>query len=225
MQTELILLDGSPATVDVPDAAALGTPVAIGVLRTDGVEIEVNAGPEAAAKVFLDVTGTKLTGEVRLRGGDTVRLGALHGDKANGWAFVVTAGDARLFGSAAPSITSERLVAALSDAGLRRTARGLTLSPAGSVEWSPFRTQGASVLAKLGRGGNVLVDVRRAVAGQKPSGRGVAVRGGRLTRSTGQGRLHVVLENADFVTYGIPTPDTDLDALADAMAKVQVSLS
>lgn len=223
MRSQFSLLDGSPVSVDAPHAS-LDAPVAIGVLFADSLEIEVNAGTPEAAELFLGITGTELTAALQLRGGRPLRLGRLGGQQDEGWGYVVEVGDTRLFGPTPPVLSAERLAAVLSELSPTRSQRGLTVTPTGSVGWSPYRTQGASLVLTPSSGNPLLLDIRRPVPDQRPGRRGVEVRGGMLSRQGDPGRQHVVLESADFVTYGVPLPQTSLDELAEVMSEMLVEL-
>ncbi|HHU37953.1 MAG TPA: hypothetical protein GXZ45_01495 [Propionibacterium sp.] len=224
MRSQFSLLDGAPVSVDAP-GAQLDPPIAVGVLFADTLEIEVNAGTPEAADLFLGITGTELTSQLQLRGGRTLRLGPLGGQRGEGWGYVVEVGDQRLFGPTPPALSAERLAAVLSELSPARNQRGLTVSPAGDVGWSPYRTQGASQVLTPASGHPLLLDIRRPVPDQRAGRRGAKVRGGLLSRQGGPGRQHVVLESEDFVTYGVPMPQTSLDELTEVMAEVLVELA
>ncbi len=223
MRSQFSLLDGSPVSVDAPHAT-LEAPIAVGVLFTDTMEVEVNAGTPEAAGLFLDITGTELTSSLQLRGGRTLRLGPLGGQRGEGWGYVVEVGDDRLFGPTPPALSAERLAAVLSELSPARNQRGLTVTPNGAVGWSPYRTQGASQVLVPASGNPLLLDIRRPVPDQRPGRRGAKVRGGLLSRQGDPGRQHVVLESDQFVTYGVPLPQTSLDELAEVMSEVLVEL-
>ena len=221
MLSQFTLLDGDLVSVDAPDVT-LSPPVVIGVLYADSTEIEVNAGTQEAADLFLEITGTKLTSQLTLRGDRTLHVGPLGGDRANGWGYVVEIGDDRVFGPTPPSVTVERLAAVLADTSPARNGRGVVLQPNGSATWSPFRTQGASQMGTRPDGTKLMLDIRRAVPGQKRSSKGLQVRGGSLTKQNQHGRDYVILENPDFVIYGLPIPEIELNDLAGTVAEVLV---
>ena len=95
------------------------------------------------------------------------------------------------------------------------------------MDWSPFRTRGIAQVALLDSGQRTLLDVRRTRNGvTRPSGPGLDVRGGRLSRSSEEDRAHyAVLETAAFVVYGIPGTEGDLDEVATTLGQVTAELS
>lgn len=221
MRHQTMLLNGEPATIEVPRAKLLA-PVRTSVLIAGDDEVEVNAGRPAAADFFAESTETRLSRELTLLGGRSVRVGRLGGDPASGWAFRVDVGDDVLFGAAPAAMSLEAVVGLLSSAGIGRRERGLYLRPSGPVSWSPYRTHDLAQTAEPTGGAAFLLDVRRA---HGPSGkRGARVRGGWLSRSQAGDRVHVVLEAPEFVVYGIPPGETGLDAVVRALADTTVSL-
>ncbi len=214
------LLNGEKILIEVPDATEVGAAVRTSVLSVNGVEVEINGGDEATADFYVASTGSVLSGALTLRSGMQLRTGPLGG--GTGLVFVLDVGDHRLFGPVPPGLGLEGLSALLNDAGLEAGADGPIASPAGPVTWSSYRTHDVVLTAALPKGSYVL-DVRRAFVQGQGKAPGVEVSGGTLTRSAPADSRHVVLEAHDFVVYGIPLPDTDIDVLVDSMSNVVVS--
>lgn len=223
MRVTTTLLNGETLVADIPDAT-IAPPTRCSVLVADGIELEVHAGSDEAADFFLTSTGSSVTGTVRLRGGQDMEIGPLGGRGGQGLAFRVVVGSQRLFGSSPPVMTREQLAAVLVGAGIRKGRHGPAMAPSGAVAWSPMRTHDAALTVEVAKG-SFLVDTRRAqrrpAAGEQ---RGVAVRGGRLSRSAPDERPFVVLEAQDVVAYGVPTLSLDVDALVHAMSTVELTI-
>ncbi|MCE0486114.1 hypothetical protein [Ornithinimicrobium sediminis] len=222
MELTTLLLDGETAVIDVPDAEELTTPVRTSVLFAAGREVEVNAGTPEAAEHFVTSTGSALTSALTLRGGTTLRTGALGG--GSGLVFLVELHPHPVFGPAPPGLSVEDLAALLVGARMTTTAAGPRFDPRGGIEWSPYRTHDAVVPVQVRGGQRYVMDVRRAFTPGRPgeAGSGRRVAGGRLSRSAPEEGRHVILEAPDHVVYGIPLPETDLDVLVGSMSQVQV---
>lgn len=221
------LLNGETLVLDVPDATELPPSAAISVLAQDGLELEVNSGSPDHLQHYLSVSGSTLTDEVALRTGATLRYGRYGGDPAQGLAFSVSVGDFEVYGFTVPSVDLEALSALLSQVELTPQAAGPVLSPAGSVSWSDYRTHDVAQVVHLTGNGRLLLDVRRTRSGvTRPSGTGLDVRGGRLSRSADDERAHyAVLEAAAFVVYGIPGTEDDVDTVTSTLSQVTAELT
>lgn len=220
MRVETTLLSGDALELNVPDATAISAPVRTSVLMAGKTELEVNTGDVGAVDFYLETTGSELTEEITLRSGMTLRSGALGG--GTGVVFVVNVGTASIFGPAPPGLALPDLAEILNEAGPEMGADGPVLRPRGAVTWSPTRTHDLVVSADI-RGGAYVLDVRRAFAEQTDELPGAKVTGGTLSRSQPGESRHVILNAPNYVVYGIPTPDTDVDVLVTSMADVTVS--
>lgn len=227
MRTTRRLLNGETLVLDVPSAQELPPSASISVLAQDGLELELNSGGPGHLEHYLSVSGSTLTDQVQLRQGTTLRYGRYGGDPASGLAFSVQVGDHEVFGFTVPSLDLEGLSALLSQVEFTADPAGPVLTPGGSVDWSPFRTHDIAQVALLDSGQRTLLDVRRTRNGvTRPSGPGLDVRGGRLSRSSEEDRAHyAVLETAAFVVYGIPGTEGDLDEVATTLGQVTAELS
>lgn len=219
------LLNGETLVLDVPDADALPEAAAVSVLVVDGTEIEVTSGGSTHLEHYLSASGSRLTGEVQLRTGSTLRHGRYGDDPARGLAFAVRAGEHEVYGFTLPTLDLEGLSTVLSHVEVEATPAGPVLRPGGPVGWSGHRTHDVAQVAHLGDT-RVLLDVRRTRNGvTRPSGPGLDVRGGRLSRSAEDERVHyAVLETAAFVVYGIPGVEADVDAVATTLSSVTAEL-
>lgn len=220
MRVNTQLLNGEPVSLDVPDATALSTPLRTSVLVSGETELEVNTGDQAALDFYLDGTGSMLTTEVALRSGMPLRSGPLGG--GTGLAFVLEVGEHHVFGPAAPGLGLEGLMALLTAARPEAAADGPLFRPEGPVAWSKTRSHDVVVSATIGSGSYVL-DIRRAFTEPVGADSDVEVIGGTLSRSRDGDSRHVILNAPQFVVYGIPLPDTDVDVLVDSMSEVTVS--
>lgn len=220
MRVKTSLLNGDSLALTVPDATALSSPVRTSVLLAGKTELEVNTGDAAAVDFYLESTGSQLTAEVTLRSGMRLRSGALGG--ATGVVFVLDVGPQSIFGPAPPGLALADLAEILNEASPEAGADGPVLRPRGAVSWSPTRTHDLVVSADI-QGGAYVLDVRRAFAEQTEELPGAEVKGGTLSRSQPGESRHVILNAPDYVIYGIPTPDTDIDVLVTSMADVTVS--
>ena len=227
MRTTRRLHNGETLVLEVPDATSLPPSAAISVLTSDGLELEVNSGGAGHLEHYLSVSGSTLTDEVGLRNGVTLRYGRYGGDPASGLAFSVRVGDHEVYGFTVPSLDLEGLSALLSQVEFTADAAGPVLTPGGSVEWSPFRTHDVAQVADLGGGQHALLDVRRTRNGiTRPTGPGLDVRGGRLSRSSEEERAnYAVLEASAFVVYGIPGTEDGIDAVATSLSQVTAELA
>lgn len=237
MRTTHRLLGGEVVHLDVTDAAGLPGGTSIGVLELEGGgELELTSGREADLAFFLQVTGTTLDREVALRDGRTLRYGRFGGDPTQGFSFAIAVGDRHLYGFTLPTMDVETLTGYLADVTIESDDLGLWVVPGGRVAWSPYRTQTVAQVVELsgslegdGTGGTgYLLDVRRARTGQLQTGRaesGAQVRGGLLSRSSSEERHpYAVLESTDFVSYGLPGSDDQVDAVIGSMAELTVEL-
>ena len=226
MRTTRRLFSGETLVLDVPAAQALPPSASISVLTQDGVELEVNSGGTGHLEHYLSVSGSTLTDTVQLRQGETLRYGRHGGDPASGLAFSVQVGDHEVFGFTVPSLDLEGLSALLSQVTFTADPAGPVLEPGGSVEWSPFRTHDVAQVAQLASGQHALLDIRRTRNGvTRPSGPGLQVRGGRLSRSAEEDRaLYAVLETSAFVVYGIPGTEGDVDEVASTLSETTAEL-
>ena len=228
MQTTRRLLNGETLLLDVPDAAALPGSTTISVLSLDGVELEVNGGSSDDLDFYLSLSGTSLTEEVRLRGGEPLRCGRYGGDPASGWAFALRVGDHEVYGFTVPTMDLEELTAHLAQVDAEADPDGPALRPGGHVSWSTYRTHTVAQVVDLGAADGYLLDLRRTRSGSTPpeGTSGVQVRGGLLARSSGDERhAYAVLEAPAFVSYGIPGDQTDLDVVATSLASVTTELA
>lgn len=223
MRITTILLNGDPIVVDVPDAQRLSAPVRTSVLSSSGVEVEVNAGTPEAADFFVSSTGSTLTSSLNLRSGQPVRVGSLGG--GTGTVFVLDADPETVFGPVPPGVGLEELAALLSAAQPTVAPTGVYLTPGDGVAWSPYRTHDLVVSVETRERQQYLLDVRAAftLGGDPQRSVGAPVTGGLLSRGGDQENRHVVLEAPGHVAYGIPLPQTDLDALTTSMSQIQVS--
>lgn len=227
MRTTRHLHNGEALALDVPAAAGLPAAAAISVLSQDGLELEINSGLAHHLEHYLATSGSTLTDQVQLRGGLTLRYGRYGGDPASGLAFSVTVGDHEVYGFTVPSLDLEGLSALLSQVDFMAHADGPILTPSGSVDWSPFRTHDIAQVVELPSGGHALLDIRRTRNGvTRPSGSGMDVRGGKLSRSAESERAHyAVLEAPAFVVYGIPGSLEDMDTVATTLGQVTAELA
>lgn len=227
MRTTRRLHNGETLALDVPDATELPPSAAISVLTQDGLELEINSGGAEHLEHYLSVSGSTLTDEVQLRNGVTLRHGRYGGDPASGLAFSVRVGDHEVYGFTVPSLDLEGLSALLSQVEFTADPAGPVLAPGGSVEWSPFRTHDVAQVVHLPDGQRALLDIRRTRNGvTRPSGPGLDVTGGRLSRSAEDERAHyAVLEASAFVVYGIPGTEGDVDAIATTLGRLTAELA
>lgn len=227
MRTTRHLHNGETLALDVPGASDLPPSAAISVLSQDGLELEVNSGSARHLEHYLTTSGSTLTDEVRLRTGVTLRHGRYGGDPASGLAFSIAVGDHEVYGFTVPTLDLEGLTALLSQVDLAADANGPVLTPSGSVQWSQFRTHDIAQVVELTSGGRALLDIRRTRNGvTRPSGAGLDVRGGRLSRSAEEDRAHyAVLEASAFVVYGIPGNVEDMDTIASTLSQVTAELA
>lgn len=233
MKTNRRLLNGETLTLDVPDASALAGSTAISVLSFDGLEVEVTSGTRDDLDYYLSLSGTELGSRIQLRSGHPLHYGRYAGDPAEGLGFAVPVGSWWVYGFSASGTDAEGLAAQLAEVGLQDHPDGPALTPSGSASWSPYRThtvaQMVTTAQDAGPGSGYLLDVRRTRSGSETSGRGagdgIAVRGGRLSRSSVQERhAYAVLEAADFIVYGVPGGAEDLDRVATSMSQVTAEL-
>lgn len=233
MKRDRRLLNGELVSVEVPDAAELPPSQTFSVLMVGGVEVELNSGRDADLEHYLEVSGTTLTGELTLRGGERLRHGRWGGDPRGVLAFSVTVGEHEVYGFT-PDTDVETLAGWLSALGFAGTPEGpvLDAADAGSdrpVTWSPYRTHvlAQSVIHPASPG--YLLDVRRARAdgvGGQVEGSGTRVAGGLLSRSGDDERQpYVVLETADVVCYGLPAVSAQIPAVVDSLSGVRVTVS
>lgn len=217
------LLDGTPLTIDVPDAAELPPETAIGVMRVDRLEIELTLATPEAAEHFLATTGSATGSPLRLKEGHEVHLGDLGGDARNGTVFVIVVDGLRVFGSVPPGVARVELARWLGLVSWVGRGNGLQAVLSRPAEWVREWPQTMAQVVRTRDGGHYLLDVR-AATGRTPAppvSGGVEVRGGRLYRSAKSDvRRHVILEAANFVSYAIPLPATDLDAVVTSMTDV-----
>lgn len=227
MRTTRRLLNGETLVLDVPDAETMPLSTAISVLTQDGLELELNTGGDVHLEHYLAMSGSALTGDLQLRNGLTLRHGRYGGDPAQGLAFSLRVGEHELFGFSVPSLDLEALGALLSQLEITADPAGPVITPSGSVEWSPFRTHDVAQVVTLAGGKNALLDVRRTRNGvTRPSGPGLEVRGGKLSRSSEEERAaYAVLEASSFVIYGIPGSDDAVDAVVGALRQVTAELA
>jgi len=89
------------------------------------------------------------------------------------------------------------------------------------------RLHDVAQVVHLGSGHHALLDVRRTRNGvTRPTGPGLDVAGGRLSRSAENERAHyAVLEAAAFVVYGIPGVEDDVDAVATTLSRLTAELA
>jgi hypothetical protein len=226
MRTTRNLLNGETVVLDVPDATELPPSAAISVLAHDGLELEVNSGSQAHLEHYLSVSGSTLTDEVQLRPGPTLRYGRYGGDPDQGLAFSVGVGDHEVYGFTVPSVDLEALSALLSQVEFSAQDAGPVLIPTGAVSWSDYRTHDVAQVVHLAGSDRILLDVRRTRSGvTRPTGPGLDVRGGRLSRSAEEERAHyAVLEAPAFVVYGIPGTVEDVDTVASTLSQVTAEL-
>lgn len=220
MRVDTTLLNGDSLALSVPDATALSTPVRTSVLAAAKTELEVNTGDGAALDFYLESTGSELTSKITLRSGMRLRSGPLGG--GTGLIFVLDVGRQAIFGPAPPGLALSDLAEVLIDARPESGADGPVLRPHGKVSWSPSRTHDLVVSADIS-GGAYVLDVRRAFADETEELAGAKVKGGTLSRSQPGESRHVILNTPNYVIYGIPTPNTDVDVLVTSMADVTVS--
>lgn len=220
------LLNGDTVTLDVPSAAGLPDSTAISVLSVDGAELEVTSGSAQDLEFYLSLSGSTLTGRVNLSSGPELRYGRYGGDPASGLAFAVAVGAHEVYGFTTPSLDVEGLAAHLAQVGFEPGAHGPALRPAGSVSWSTYRTHTLAQVVQLDAGRGMLLDIRRSVTPRLSGSQGLDVRGGRLSRSAPEERHpYAILESADFVTYGIPGDELDLDLVANVLTDVTTELA
>ena len=225
MRTTRNLLNGETLVIDVPGADALPEPAAVSVLARDGTELELTSGRQVHLEHYLSASGTRLTHEVQLRDGTTLRHGRYGGDPDRGLAFSARVGDHEVYGFTVPTPDLEGLTAVLSHVDLVADPDGPALTPTGPVAWSCHRTHDVAQVVHLGPS-RILLDVRRTRSGTtRPSGPGLDVRGGRLSRSAEDERVHyAVLETPSFVVYGIPGLEADVDAVSTTLSTVTAEL-
>lgn len=226
MRSQRHLLNGETLVLDVPDAARLAEATAISVLTHSDRELEVNSGTTDHLEHYLSISGSTLTEEVGLRTGLTLRHGRYGGDPQQGLSFAVRVGDHEVYGFTTPEVDLEALSALLSSVDLEPGGSGPVLTPSGEVSWSDYRTHDVAQVVHRADGSRYLLDVRRTRAGvTRPSGPGIDVAGGRLSRSPEDERAsYVVLEARDFIVYGIPGSDDGMDAVAEALSQVTAEL-
>jgi len=227
MRTTRRLHNGETLSLEVPTAAGLPPSATISVLSHDGQELEINSGSTHHLEHYLSTTGSTLTDQVQLRAGLTLRHGRFGGDPASGLAFAVAVGGHEVYGFTTPSLDLEGLTALLAQVQIQAGETGPVLTPGGSVTWSPFRTHDVAQVVELTSGGHALLDIRRTRSGvTRPSGGGLKVSGGRLSRSAPDDRAqYAVLETASFVVYGIPGTVADLDTVASTLGQVRAELA
>ncbi|WP_151523877.1 hypothetical protein [Serinicoccus kebangsaanensis] len=238
METTHRLLSGETVRIEVPDAAGLPSGTSLGVLALEGAgQLEVTSGLEADLAFYLEVTGTRLEREVSLRDGRTLRYGRFGGDPEQGFGWAVAVDAHQLYGFTVPVMGIEELTGYLADVDVQGDRLGPVLTPSGRVGWSDYRTQTVAQVVELAGtspgGGDgtgqlgYLLDIRRARTGQLQPGQsaGTRVRGGLLSRSSDAERHpYAVLENADFVTYGMPGNEEIVDAVITSMSETVVEL-
>lgn len=226
MRTTRNLLNGEALLLDVPDAEAMPEPATVSVLAQDRLELELTSGGPGHLEHYLSASGSALTHEVQLRGGATLRHGRHGGDPAQGLVFSVRVGGHEVYGSTVPALDLEGLSALLSHVELADDPAGPVLTPTGPVGWSDHRTHDVAQVVHLAGGSWALLDVRRTRSGvTRPSGPGLEVRGGRLSRSAEDERVrYAVLETSAFVVYGIPGTEADVDAVATTLSTVTAEL-
>lgn len=222
MRTQRHLLNGETLVLDVPGADVLPAPTAISVLSQGGRELEITSGTAEHLEHYLSLSGSALTDEVGLRTGLQLRHGRYGGDPQQGLAFSVQVGEHEVYGFTTPELDAEALGALLSSVEMEPGTAGPVLAPTGEVTWSDYRTHDVAQVVQRPDGSRYLLDVRRARAGvSRPSGPGLDVRGGKLSRSPEDERgTYVVLETSDFIVYGIPGSEDALDGVADALGQV-----
>ncbi len=237
MRTSRRMLNGEVLDLDVPDAAALPPSTAISVLSLDGRELELTSGSVSDRDYYLSLSGTRLDQELTLPGGRLLRTGRYGGDPASGLGFSVSVGAHEVYGFTTPGVDLETLAGQLGQVRFVDTDTGPWVEPLAPVDWSAHRAHVVAQVVELsGAGGEgseqpagYLLDVRRTRSGAPPVGTGtadgIAVRGGRLSRSAVQERhAYAVLEAADFIAYGIPGGADDLDLVATSMSVVTTRL-
>ena len=228
MDLTTTLLNGESLTLSThgSDVTELGLPLSCSVLLVDDVELEVNAGDATAADFFFTTTGSGITDSpVRLRGGQDLVTAPYGGRSDQGLAFRVDLTDGSLFGAAPPTVNREMLAAALAAAGIRPgDGGGLRLRPTGRVRWSPTRSHDMAVSATDDTDHAVLLDVRRTARGPAAGQRGRRVRGGWLSRSSPDERVHLVLEAEDAVAYGLPPTADDVALTVDVLSELEITV-
>ena len=225
MHTTRRLLNGDTVVIDVPAAAGLPPATAVSVLSLDGRELEVTSGGEEALDFYLSLSGSRLTGQLALRSGPLLRHGRHGDDPEGGLVFSVAVGDHQVFGFTAPDLDVEALAGYLAEVTFEPGPHGPALRPGGRVTWSPNRTHTVAQVVDASAGPGVLLDVRRTVTPRMSRSAGLPVRGGRLSRSDPQERHpYAILEARDFVTYGIPGDEDDLDLVAAVLAETTTEL-
>lgn len=220
------LLNGDLLTLEVPDADALPGSTAISVLSLDGQELELNSGTAGDLEFYLSISGSELTGEAVLRDGTTLRYGRYGGDPDSGFAFSVTVGEHEVYGFTVPAMDVEALTSYLASVAFESGAEGPVLTLSGPVGWSQYRTHTVAQVVDLPAGEGFLMDIRRTRTDDiARENAGVEVDGGWLTRSSEQERhAYAVLEASDFVTYGIPGEQGDLDQVATVLSGTTTEL-
>lgn len=220
------LLNGDLLALQVPDAAALPGSTAISVLSLDDHELEVNSGTAADLEFYLSISGSQLTDEVTLRDGSALRYGRHGADPASGFVFAVAVGEHHVYGFTVPTMDIETLTSYLAGVTFRPHEDGPTLELSGSVTWSQYRTHTVAQVVDLSQGQGFLLDVRRTRTGDiARDGAGMEVPGGWLTRSSTEERhAYAVLEATDFVSYGIPGDQGDVDLVATVLSGVTTEL-
>lgn len=225
MHTTRRLLNGDTVVLDVPAATALPPASAVSVLALDGHELEITSGGPEALAFSLSLSGSHLTAQLALRSGPLLRHGRLGGDPAAGLTFSVQVGQHEVFGSTPPAMDAETLAGYLAEVGFEPGDHGPAVRPAGRVSWSTYRTHTVAQVVEAGSDRGLLLDVRRTVTPRLSRSEGMTVRGGRLSRSGPQERHpYAILEARDFVTYGIPGDETDLDLVARVLAETTTEL-
>lgn len=237
METTHRLLNGDTVRIDVADATGLPGGTSVGVLALEGAgQLEVTSGSDADLAFYLEVTGTTLDREVGLRDGRTLRYGRFGGDPSQGFGWAVAVEGRHLYGFTVPAMDVETLTGYLADVEIRSDQRGPWLVPGGRTSWSPYRTLTVAQVVELsgtlegdGSGGTgYLLDVRRARTGQLQTDRperGAQVEGGLLSRSSDQERHpYGILESTDFVSYGMPGNEEQVDQVITSMSQVTVEL-
>jgi hypothetical protein len=219
------LLNGDTVVIDVPAAADLPPATAVSVLSLDGRELEVTSGGPDALAFYLSLSGSRLTRQLTLRSGPVLRHGWHGDDPDGGLVFSVPVGAYEVFGFTTPDLDVEALAGYLADVVFEPGTHGPALRPGGRVTWSASRTHTVAQVVDTAPGSGILLDVRRTVTPRMSRSEGLPVRGGRLSRSDPQERHpYAILEARDFVTYGIPGTEDDLDLVAGVLADITTEL-
>lgn len=231
MKTTRRFLNGDLLEIDAPGVAKLPPSVSVGVIRSKRTELELTSADATARDFFLESSSSELHVDLSLRTGNRLRTGAFGGDPASGTAFSVTVGHDEVYGFAPPVMTTDDLAAWLANVTFSPTPEGVSAALSGGLSWSPTHTFAVAQQVDLSRAEAYLLDVRRVQGPSGPTrpegvGGGVAVKGGRLSRSAvADERRHVILETPDTISYGIPTPSTSLDRVVQSMSELTMSVS